>query len=72
MLSRIEACDFKKGDWKRFQWFLQCKFPAQFGEQAALQIFAQQNNYQISEERAKELDARAQRLTMELNGNGDL
>jgi hypothetical protein len=60
MQARIEACDSGSGDWKRFQWFLKCKFPQQFGDQPLVALT--QNNYQISEERAREIDARVKRL----------
>jgi hypothetical protein len=60
MQARIEACDSGSGDWKRFQWFLKCKFPNQFGDQPLVALT--QNNYQISEERAREIDARVKRL----------
>lgn len=70
MMQRIEQCGYGNGDWKRFQWFLQCKFPAQFGDQSHLQIFAQQNNYQITDDKAREIDVRIVESTKRLT-NGD-
>jgi hypothetical protein len=63
VLTQIEQCDSKTGgDWKRWQWFLQCKFPEQFGAQVKATILAQQNNFQLSEEKCREIDARVKML----------
>ena len=61
ILSKIEQCDSKTGgDWKRYQWFLKCKFPQQFGDQPMIAL--QQNNFNLSEERKQEIDARVERI----------
>ena len=60
MQRRIMNCTHQDGDWKRYQWFLKCKFPQQFGDQPMINLT--QNNYQLPEAKAKEIDARVQRL----------
>jgi hypothetical protein len=72
LLDKIEAAG--RNDWRCWAWLLERTFPEQFGNPAKVQICAQQNNYenyQLSEEKAKEIDARAQRLRKELGCNDD-
>jgi hypothetical protein len=90
--ARAEACKLKglqelkdrytarSGDWKSVVWDMQKFFPKQFGDDPRLAIFAQQNNYQLSDEDAKEIRTGEQRLSFEIyamlegkkeiNGNG--
>ena len=70
----------RSGDWKSVVWDMQKFFPKQFGDDPRLAIFAQQNNYQLSDEDAKEIRTGEQRLSFEIyamlegkkeiNGNG--
>ena len=47
------------GDWRRFIWDLQCApgLRERFSENAQVNVFAQQNNYQLDESKAKEIKA---------------
>jgi hypothetical protein len=47
--------------WKHYTWSLEKIYRNQYGDSAALVLY-EQNNYQLSEERAREIDARVQRL----------
>lgn len=64
MLKKIEQCNNprEEGDWKRWQWLLQKRFPKQFGDDPMLLAMQQNNYYQLPEEKTKEIDARVQRL----------
>jgi DNA-binding transcriptional regulator YiaG len=49
-------------DWRSAAWLLERNFPEEFGGQQQPQIFAQQNNFQLSEEKCHEIDARVKML----------
>jgi hypothetical protein len=53
----------KNNEWRNHAWFLEHVFKDYFALPAPSVAFGvQQNNYQLSEERAREIDARVQRL----------
>ena len=63
LLAKQEAAA-QAGDqwrWKHYTWSLEKIYRNQYGDSAALVLY-EQNNYQLSEERAREIDARVQRL----------
>ena len=61
----------KQADWKTRVnvaiWQLEKIYRRQYGEDKNVVVFAEQNNYTISDERAKEIDARAEKLALELD-----
>jgi hypothetical protein len=65
VLDKIESCDFSTGggDWKRWKFFLEKAFPKQFGDDPAMLMALQQNNfYSLPEEQARLINERVQRL----------
>jgi uncharacterized protein YfiM (DUF2279 family) len=63
LLAKQEAAA-QAGDqwsWKHYTWSLEKIYRSQYGDSAALVLY-EQNNYQLSEERAREIDARVERL----------
>jgi hypothetical protein len=53
----------KDPDWRAAAWLLERGYPEAFAPRPQQPpIFAQTNNYQLPEEKAKEIDARVQRL----------
>ena len=79
LVQRIEKDAYKDGDYstelKAATWQLERIYRRQYGdERRGLTLNAQQNNYTLSEQKAKEIDERAERLTEKLAlkfGNGD-
>jgi len=79
LVQRIEKDAYKDGDYstalKAATWQLERIYRRQYGdERMGLTLNAQQNNYTLSEQKAKEIDERAERLTEKLAlkfGNGD-
>ena len=79
LVQRIEKDAYKDGDYstalKAATWQLERIYRRQYGdERRGLTLNAQQNNYTLSEQKAKEIDERAGRLTEKLAlkfGNGD-
>jgi hypothetical protein len=59
-----------KNDWRCWAWELEKVYRRQYGEDKNVMVYAEQNNYTISEEKAREIDARVERLRAELNGRG--
>jgi hypothetical protein len=61
-----------KNDWRCWAWELEKVYRRQYGEDKNVMVYAEQNNYTISEEKAREIDARVERIRKELeNGNGN-
>lgn len=64
LLAKLEAAaEAGKSAWKSYAWELKKIYRNQFGDQA-LTIF-EQNNYQLSDEKARAIEARVQRLELE-------
>ena len=64
ILAKLEAAaESGNSAWKSYAWELEKIYRQQFGD-TAVTIF-EQNNYQLSEERARAVEARVQRLELE-------
>lgn len=59
LLQKISECDSNSGDWKRYKFFLETRWPEQFGQGI---LMAQQNNFFLDEVKSRELSDRAKRL----------
>lgn len=59
LLQKIADCEMYAGDWKRWSWFLEKRFPEQFGQGI---LMAQQNNFFLDDNKSRELSDRARRL----------
>ena len=64
LLAKLEAAaESGNSAWKSYAWELEKIYRHQFGD-TSVTIF-EQNNYQLSEERARAIEARVQRLELE-------
>ena len=64
LLAKLEAAaEAGSSAWKSYAWELEKIYRSQFGD-LAVTIF-EQNNYQLSEEKARAIDARVRRLEFE-------
>ena len=69
LLAKQEAAA-QAGDqwrWKHYTWSLEKIYRNQYADSAALVLY-EQNNYQLSEEKARAIEARVQRLEFEDSG----
>jgi hypothetical protein len=58
LLQKIERSE----EWKSAAWLLERNYKEEFGRDSVNVLNMQQNNYQLPEAKAKEIDARVQRL----------
>src|SRR5215469_1812417 len=54
--------------WKHYTWSLEKIYRRQYGDSAELVIY-EQNNYELSEEKVREIEARVERLSLDPNNS---